>query len=364
MRRSVHFVIEILRVGQLQLVLDLVVKSHAHEVIVPRALSGHHEKAQEAIGEQHLHFLVVRRQIALGVVALVRVLLAPLEARRRELVGRERDGAGRERTRDDYGLLAVPRHVVRHDFGVDAHVLRRELWQLVGLRVNPAERLHFLEVLVLRQHVRQLHGLMRAQLWHEHDAAYFFHLRIVRGTDAVQVAGYLAAQVRDGDELFENVLGQNVGEAGLFDVVRGDVDVVGAQVEVRGRDGAHAPFCLRRERGRLVVARCRRDDFVAVLVHGARGGGRELRLLFCLLLDFGYLLALCRRCGYFHAEYDVAYFGLCQRGHVHVVLLALKKGKVKTKLVALLVSLKGYTTLLYVFVSCPFSDSFKLVSLE
>jgi len=58
-------VVELLGIGQLQLVLDLVVKAHAHEVVVPGALGGHHEEAEKAVAEQHLHPLVVGGQVAL-----------------------------------------------------------------------------------------------------------------------------------------------------------------------------------------------------------------------------------------------------------------------------------------------------------
>jgi len=60
-----------------------------HEVVVPGHLPRHHEEAQEAIGEQHLHSFVVRRQVAFGVVALVGVLPAPLVTTGRHLVGRQ-----------------------------------------------------------------------------------------------------------------------------------------------------------------------------------------------------------------------------------------------------------------------------------
>lgn len=73
-------VVELLGVGQLQLILDLIVESHAHEVIVPGALGGHHKESKEAITEQHLYLFIVRWQVALGVVALVNICLAPLEA--------------------------------------------------------------------------------------------------------------------------------------------------------------------------------------------------------------------------------------------------------------------------------------------
>lgn len=67
-----------------------------HEVVVPGALRWHHEEAKEAVRQQHLHPLVVGRQVALGVVALVRVLPAPLVAAGSQLVGRQRAGAGGE----------------------------------------------------------------------------------------------------------------------------------------------------------------------------------------------------------------------------------------------------------------------------
>eukprot|EP00964_Phaeocystis_antarctica_P108389 scaffold72998_cov65-Phaeocystis_antarctica.AAC.4 len=61
----------------------------------------------------------------------------------------KRDGAGREGARDDDGALAVARLLLAH--GGRVHH-RRELRQLVGLRVHPTEKLHALEILVLGQH--------------------------------------------------------------------------------------------------------------------------------------------------------------------------------------------------------------------
>ena len=60
-----------------------------HEVVVPRRLSGRHEKAEETIGQKHLHLLVVRRQVAFRIVASVLVLTTPLVATRRQLVRRQ-----------------------------------------------------------------------------------------------------------------------------------------------------------------------------------------------------------------------------------------------------------------------------------
>lgn len=72
-----------------------------HEVVVPGHLPGHHEEAQEAVREQHLHSLIVGRQVAFGVVAFVRVLSAPLVATGRQLVGCERARARGEAEKQD-----------------------------------------------------------------------------------------------------------------------------------------------------------------------------------------------------------------------------------------------------------------------
>lgn len=78
-----------------------------------------------------------------------------------------------------------------------------------------------------------------------------------------------------------------------------------------------SPFGLGGEGLGLVVGGGGGDDLVAVLVDGARLRGRELRLLFGLLLDLGDLLALLRGSGDLHAQDDVTDLRLGQRGHVH-----------------------------------------------
>ena len=69
-----------------------------HEVVVPGALGRHHEEAEEAIGQQHLHLLVVGRQVAARVVARVLVVAAPVVTGRRQFVGGQRARARRETT--------------------------------------------------------------------------------------------------------------------------------------------------------------------------------------------------------------------------------------------------------------------------
>ena len=65
------------------------------------------------------------------------------------------------------------------------------------------------------------------------------YLGVVRGRHPVHEARNLRAQVCDADELLEQVLGQHVGEAGLADVVRVDVDVVDPQVQIGRTDGTN-----------------------------------------------------------------------------------------------------------------------------
>mmetsp|Transcript_39072 Transcript_39072/g.85881 ORF Transcript_39072/g.85881 Transcript_39072/m.85881 type:complete len:419 (+) Transcript_39072:398-1654(+) len=321
-RRPVDLVVKLFRVGQLHLVLHVGRVAHAHEVVVPHVIVGHHEEAEEVVGEQHLHLLVVGGQVAVRVGADVAVLAAPLVARGRELVRAQRHRARREGARDDDGALAVPRLVLGHDFGVGRHVVRRELRQLVGLRVQPAERLHALEVLVVRQHARQVHRLVRAPLRDHDNAADLLDLRVIRRRDAVHVPGDLGTQVSDGDEALEHVLRQDVGVAALGGLVGRDVDVGGAQVEVGGGDGAHAPVCLGGV-GLLLVRRGGGDDeFLAVDVRRLGGHRVELRRLLGLLLDLGDLLALHRRRGDLHAKDDISDLRLRERRDVHVVLLA------------------------------------------
>ena len=176
---------------------------------------------------------------------------------------------------------------------------------------------------------------------------------------------YLCSQVRDADELLQDVLGQDVGVARLLDVVRRNVDVVCPQMEVGSRYSPEVwevekikivslnainanlpkyfycnyqrkkyiytiksliwplaslpdpPFGLGGEGLRLVVGGGGGDDLVAVLVDGAGLGGGELGLLLGLLLDLSDLLALLGGSGYLHTQDDVSDLRLGEGGHVH-----------------------------------------------
>ena len=57
-----------------------------HEVVVPWPLVWHHEEAKKPVWQQHLHTLVVRGEVTLGVVACVLVLASPLITTRGQLV--------------------------------------------------------------------------------------------------------------------------------------------------------------------------------------------------------------------------------------------------------------------------------------
>lgn len=58
-----------------------------HKVEVPRALGWDHEETKETVREQHLHLLIVGGEVAMGIVASVLVIAAPLKPERSQLVG-------------------------------------------------------------------------------------------------------------------------------------------------------------------------------------------------------------------------------------------------------------------------------------
>ena len=78
---------------------------------------------------------------------------------------------------DDDSFLAVPGWIVGHNLGVRRDVLGRELGQLIGLRVDPPERLHLFQVFVLRHRIGQMAGLMGTPLRDHHYVPDFFHLQ-------------------------------------------------------------------------------------------------------------------------------------------------------------------------------------------
>ena len=109
-----------------------------------------------------------------------------------------------------------------------------------------------LQIFMLGEEIGQVDGLVCPPLWNHHHTPDLLHLGVVWGTHSIQVARYLqvgakvklhtvphsqenlGSKVRYNDELLEHILGEDVSEASLFDVVGGDVYVVGSQVEVSG----------------------------------------------------------------------------------------------------------------------------------
>lgn len=96
--------------------------------------------------------------------------------------------------------------------------------------------------------------------------------------------------------------------------------MVGAQVQVGGRNSPHTPLGLGRECGCLMVGRGGGDDLVSVLVDCPRGGCSHLRLLFGLFLNLSNLLSLGTGSRDLHAEDDVPGLGLCQRADIDTVM--------------------------------------------
>jgi hypothetical protein len=136
----------------------------------------------------------VARQISLGVVSLVSILSSPFITARGEFVGSKRARSWGETASDDDSLLPVPGAVLSHDFSVRRDILRRELGQLVWLRVHPSKGLHFLKILVARKLVGEVDCLMGAPLRRHHDATNFLHLRVIGRADSIQVSSNLELQ--------------------------------------------------------------------------------------------------------------------------------------------------------------------------
>lgn len=113
--RPVNLVVKLARICELETVLHRLRVLHAHEIVVPDVGLGNHEEAKEAIGEQHLDLLVMRRGVALRVGARVTVAPTPLSTGCRELVCRQRARARCEAAGNDNRFLAVPLLVVGQD---------------------------------------------------------------------------------------------------------------------------------------------------------------------------------------------------------------------------------------------------------
>lgn len=127
----------------------------------------------------------------------------------------------------------------------------------------------------------------------------------------------MGPKVGDDDEFLEDVLGEDVSEPRLFDIVRGDIDMVGPEVKVSGRYSPHTPLCLGRKCCPLVIRGCRDDYLISVFVDSTSGGGCDLTLLLRLFLDLCNLLSLLRGSADLHSQDNVSNLRLCQGCHVH-----------------------------------------------
>ena len=112
-------------------------------------------------------------------------------------------------------------------------------------------------------------------------AKEYMYLGILRRRNTIQESRDLSSQVRDGDELLEKVLGEDVGVAFLLDVVGRDEHILGSEVQVGCSDRPDPPVGLAGEGLPLVVGRCCRDHLVPLLVMGPRRRRYQLGVNHC-----------------------------------------------------------------------------------
>merc|ERR1719162_170711 len=86
-----------------------------------------------------------------GIGPCVLVGLAPLEALGRDPVRCQRATTWGETTRDDHSLVSKPLFVVSQHPCVEGHILWAQMWLLIGLCVNPAQRLKITQMVMVRQ---------------------------------------------------------------------------------------------------------------------------------------------------------------------------------------------------------------------
>mmetsp|Transcript_29941 Transcript_29941/g.79797 ORF Transcript_29941/g.79797 Transcript_29941/m.79797 type:complete len:445 (-) Transcript_29941:5935-7269(-) len=321
-RWSMDLVVKLLRVFHRQAVPHSHVVLHAHEVVVPDAAVRDHEEAKEDVAQQHLHLFCMRGQEASWVRPGVLVGLAPLEALRSDPIRGQGTTARSETAGDDNRLVSKPRLVVRQHLSVERNVLRTKVRLLIRLRVDPSERFQVAQVVMIWQLLGQSDHVVSTHLRHNHHAPDLLHLGIVWRRDSIQIRRDLCAQVADDDESLQDVFRHDVRVARLSNILAVDVQVARPEVERRCTDGPNPPLCARSKR-LLLIGRTRRYNHL-LSVHIRRLGGdrRDLRHLLALFLHIRDLLPLDGRWSYFHAENDVPDLALRQRGHIHVVLLA------------------------------------------
>lgn len=88
--------------------------------------------------------------------------------------------------------------------------LRRKLRKFIRLCVHPSQRFQIIEEIMLGKSRWKINLLVGSPLrWHG-NAANFLNLRVVRWAYTVQVTRNLCPQIRNTDELFQNVLRHNI----------------------------------------------------------------------------------------------------------------------------------------------------------
>ena len=100
-------------------------------------------KARSPVTQQHLNLLIMRRQVASWIAAVL-ILSAPLIASRGELVGSERAAARRKTAGDHNATLPVPALVALQHLGMHGHILQTNMKQLSGCSRKGNDTLRFL----------------------------------------------------------------------------------------------------------------------------------------------------------------------------------------------------------------------------
>ena len=93
--------------------------------------------------------------------------------------------------------------------------------------------------------------------------AKFFQLKIliylwvIRWWNTIHIASNLWSQIRNANELFENILGQDISVASLFDIIRWYINVICSKMKIRCGNCTDSPFCFRGKCISLIVwCRC------------------------------------------------------------------------------------------------------------
>merc|ERR1719160_102950 len=196
----------------------------------------------------------MRGQETCWVGSSVLIRFSPLEALWCDPVRGEGTTSRSERASDHHCLVRKPRFVVCQDPRMERDILRTEMWLLVGLSMNPSQRLQVPQVFVIRKLCWQGYIGVRANLWNQDHAAYLFHLWIIWWRDAVEVGSNLGSKVTDANERLEDILWHDIRVACLANIFTVDIQVIGTEVERSSTDRPNTPLSPRGE-GLLLIRR-------------------------------------------------------------------------------------------------------------